>query len=156
MLAMTGAGSGIGQASTRFLRSFSSVSVFSTFRPTGERLVYYAGPVETSLSTIDVDRMYAKAVDGTQVLSSTTLLRGRISPAGTRFFSRARLRGVAPTRRICSLMPRTGGAESQIPGAVEDLVILRGLPMAPGACICTNRIRKNPPDGTRHGRVQHA
>jgi serine/threonine protein kinase len=89
--------------------------------PDGERLVYAAGPVETSLSTIDVDRTQPRRLAATQVLSSTTLLRGRISPAGDKIL----LARDAPQRGAhasqFSLIPRNGGAESQIPGAVENL-----------------------------------
>jgi hypothetical protein len=89
--------------------------------PDGERLVYSAGPVETLLSTIDVNRTQPRRLATTQVLSSTTLLRGRISPAGDKIL----LARDAPQRGAhasqFSLIPRNGGAESQIPGAVENL-----------------------------------
>jgi len=89
--------------------------------PDGERLVYSAGPAETSLTTIAVDRA-SQRLAATQVLSSTTLLRGRISPAGDKIFlARDAPRGGAHTSQF-SLIPRTGGAESQLPGAVENLL----------------------------------
>jgi Tol biopolymer transport system component len=90
--------------------------------PDGERLVYAAGPAETSLSTIDVDRTPSGRLAATHVLSSTTLLRGRISPAGDRIFlARVASRGGVHASQF-SLIPRNGGAESQIPGAVENLL----------------------------------
>jgi serine/threonine protein kinase len=90
--------------------------------PDGERLVYSAGPTETSLSTIDVNTTQQKRLAATQVLSSTTLLRGRISPAGDKIFlARDAPRGGAYASEF-SLIPRNGGVESQIPGAVETLL----------------------------------
>ena len=90
--------------------------------PDGERLVYAAGPVETSLSTIDVDRPPSGRLAATHVLSSTTLLRGRISPAGDRIFlARVASRGGVHASQF-SLIPRNGGAESQVPGAVGNLL----------------------------------
>ncbi|HEV7388643.1 MAG TPA: hypothetical protein VGN73_08530, partial [Gemmatimonadaceae bacterium] len=90
--------------------------------PDGERLVYYAGPVETSLSTIDVGRTPPTQLPPARVLSSTTLLRGRISPPGDKIFlARDATRGGAHASQF-SLIPRNGGAESQIPGAVENLL----------------------------------
>jgi hypothetical protein len=91
----------------------------------GERLVYSAGPIETTLSTIDVDRNRFAA---TRLLSSTTLLRGRISPDGDRIFlARDAPRSGAHASQF-SLMSRTGGAESQIPGAVENLLDFQWSP----------------------------
>ena len=88
----------------------------------GEALVYSAGPVETSLSTIEVDRTPPRPLAPKQLLSPTTLLRGRISPLGDRIFlARAAPRGGAHASQF-SIIPRTGGAESQIPGAVENLL----------------------------------
>jgi len=96
--------------------------------PDGEQLLYSAGPVETSLSTIDVERTSTGRLSATQVLSSTTLLRGRISPTGDRIF----LARDAPHRGSnasqFSLIPRDGGVESQIPGAVENFVDLEWTP----------------------------
>jgi serine/threonine protein kinase/Tol biopolymer transport system component len=95
---------------------------FFDLSPDAERLVYSGGPVETSLSTIDVDRAQPRRLAATHVLSSTTLLRGRISPAGDKFFlARDAPRGGAHASQF-SLIPRNGGAESQIPGAVENLL----------------------------------
>ena len=90
--------------------------------PNGKWLVYYGGPVESSLSTIDIDGTPAGRLAATQVSSSTTLLRGRISRAGDRILlARAAPRGGAHASQF-SLMPRAGGAESPIPGAVENLL----------------------------------
>ena len=89
----------------------------------GERLVYYGGPVETSLSIIDVGRSPLRRLAPTQVLpSTTTLLRGRISPAGDKILlARAAPRGGAHASQF-SLIPRSGSGESQIRGAVENLL----------------------------------
>ena len=101
---------------------------FFDISPDGERLVYYAGPVETSLSMIDVDRSPSRRLTATPVLSSTTLLRGRISPAGDKIFlAREALRGGAHASQF-SIIPRNGGAESQIPGVVEYLLDLQWSP----------------------------
>jgi hypothetical protein len=95
---------------------------FFDISPDAERLVYFAGPVETSLSTIDVDRTLPRRLEAIPLLSSTTLLRGRISPGGDRIFlARDARRGGANASQF-SLVPRSGGAESQIPGAVENLL----------------------------------
>jgi hypothetical protein len=89
--------------------------------PDGEMLVYAAGPVETSLSTIDVARTPPRPLVATRVLMSTTRLRGRISPAGDKIFlARDAPRSGAHASQF-SLVPRTGGAESPIPGVVEYL-----------------------------------
>jgi serine/threonine protein kinase len=90
--------------------------------PDGERLVYSAGPVETSLSTIDVDRTPPGRLPVTQVLSSTALLRGRISPAGDKIFLARDAPQHGAQASQFSLIPRNGGEESQIPGAVENLL----------------------------------
>jgi dipeptidyl aminopeptidase/acylaminoacyl peptidase len=89
--------------------------------PDGEALVYSAGPVETSLSAIDVGTP-PQLLAATQILSSTTRLRGRISPVGDKIFlARDVPRGGAHASRF-SLISRNGGAESQIPGAVDNLL----------------------------------
>ena len=88
----------------------------------GERLVHVAGPVETWFSTIHVDRSASPRLAVTHLPSSTTLLRGRISPAGDKILlAREAPRAGAHASQL-SLMSRTGGAESQIPGAVENLL----------------------------------
>jgi len=88
----------------------------------GERLVLSAGLVETSLSTIDLDRTSPKRLAATQVLSSTTFLRGQISPAGDRLLlARDAARSGAHGSQF-SILPRNGGPESQIPGVVENLL----------------------------------
>jgi serine/threonine protein kinase len=88
----------------------------------GERLVYSAGPVETSISMIRVDRTSSARLVVTQVLSSTTLLRGRISPAGDRIFLARDAPQSGDHASQFSLIARNGGEESQIPGAVENLL----------------------------------
>jgi dipeptidyl aminopeptidase/acylaminoacyl peptidase len=90
--------------------------------PDAERLVHYAGSVETTLSTIDVGPTPPTRLPATQVLSSTTRLRGRISPAGDRIvLARDAARGGAHASQF-SLIARNGGAESQLPVAAENLL----------------------------------
>jgi serine/threonine protein kinase len=89
----------------------------------GERLVYSSGPVETSLTTIDVDRTASTRLAVTpESFSTTTRLRGRLSPAGDQIL----LARDAPRAGVhasqFSIRPRNGGSESQIPGAVENLL----------------------------------
>lgn len=94
----------------------------------GERLVYSDGPMETSLSTIDIDRIPPGRLAATQVLSSTTLLWAQISPAGDRILvARDVPRGGGHARQF-SLIPRNGGAESHIPGAVENFLDFQWSP----------------------------
>ncbi len=88
----------------------------------GERLLYFAGPVETSLSTIDVGRTSPARLPATQVLSSTTRLRGQISPSGDKIFLARDAPRAGGHASQFSLIPRDGSAESQIPGAVENLI----------------------------------
>ena len=88
----------------------------------GERLVYYGGPVETSVATLDIDRTSPWRPATKPILSATTRMSGRISPAGDRvLLARDTPRGGEQASQF-SLMPRTGGAERQIPGAVADLL----------------------------------
>jgi hypothetical protein len=90
--------------------------------PDAERLVHYAGSVETSLSTIDVGPTPPTRLPVTQVLSSTTRLRGRMSPAGDRILlARDAARGGAHASQF-SLIPRNGGAETELPVAAENLL----------------------------------
>ena len=94
----------------------------------GERLVYFGGPIEAALSTIDIEPGAPAELTATQRLSSTATLRGRISPAGDRILlARDARRGGARTSQL-SLVPRTGGAESQIPGVVENLLDFQWSP----------------------------
>ena len=95
----------------------------------GEALVYSAGPVETSLSTIDVDRTLPRRLAASHLWSSTTVLKGRISPSGDRIFlARDVPRGGGYASQL-SLIPRNGGgAESQLPGAVENLLDFQWSP----------------------------
>jgi hypothetical protein len=123
--------------------------------PDGERLIYSAGPVEISLSTIEVDRTPPRRLAANQVLSSTILLRGRISPAGDKILlARDAPHGGAYASQF-SLVPRNGGAETQIPGAVENLQDFQWSP--DGARIMylhgigENKIRLMERDTTGHG-----
>jgi Tol biopolymer transport system component len=96
--------------------------------PDGERLVYFGGPVEAALSTIDIEPGAQAGLTATQHLSSTASLRGRISPAGDRILlARDTRRGGAHASQL-SLVPRTGGTESQIPGVVENLLDVQWSP----------------------------
>ena len=96
--------------------------------PDGERLVYFGGPVEAALSTIDIEPGAQPGLTATQRLSATALLRGRISPAGDRILlARDARRGGTHASQL-SLVSRTGGTESLIPGAVENLVDFQWSP----------------------------
>jgi dipeptidyl aminopeptidase/acylaminoacyl peptidase len=96
--------------------------------PDGERLLYSGGPAETSLSTVDLDRTPLGRLAATQLLSSTTLLRGRIAPAGDKILlARDIPRGQGHTTQF-SLIPRSGGAESLIAGGVENLLDFQWSP----------------------------
>jgi dipeptidyl aminopeptidase/acylaminoacyl peptidase len=96
--------------------------------PDAERLVHYAGSVETTLSTIDVGPTPPTRLPATQVLSSTTRLRGRISPAGDRIaLARDAARGGAHASQL-SLIARNGGAELQLPVAAENLLDFQWSP----------------------------
>jgi hypothetical protein len=100
--------------------------------PDGERLTYSTGPVETSVSVIDVDRTTPGLLAATPVLSSTTFLRGRLSPNGDRILlARAAQRAGSQAWQF-SFVPRSGGAETQIPGAVEDLLDFQWSPDGAG------------------------
>ena len=96
--------------------------------PDGERLIYFAGSVETSLSTIDVGPTQPARLPATHVLSSTTRLRGRISPMGDRILlARDAARGGAHVSQF-SLIASNGGAESQLPVAAENLLDFQWSP----------------------------
>jgi hypothetical protein len=96
--------------------------------PDGERLLYSGGPAETSVSTIDLDRTPSGRLAATPLLSSTTLLRGRISPAGDKILLARKIpRGRGHTSQF-SVIPRNGGAESLIPGGVNNLLDFQWSP----------------------------
>ena len=96
--------------------------------PDGERLVYFGGPVDAALSTIDIEPGAKAGLTATQRLSATALLRGRISPSGDRILlARDTRRGGVPASQL-SLVSRTGGTEAQIPGSVENLLDLQWSP----------------------------
>lgn len=123
--------------------------------PDGERLLYSGGPTETSLSTVDLDRTPPGRLAATQLLSSTTLLRGRISPGGDKILlARDIPRGQRHISQF-SLIPRNGGAESLIPGGVKDLLDFQWSP--DGARIMylhgigRNRVRVMETDTTGRG-----
>lgn len=98
----------------------------------GERLVYYAGPVESSLSTIEVDRTRTKLLAATPVLSSTTLLRGRMSSAGDKILvARDVPRGDGHASQF-SIIRQNGGDETRIAGVVENLLDFEWSPRGAG------------------------
>jgi dipeptidyl aminopeptidase/acylaminoacyl peptidase len=72
---------------------------------------------------IDVGTIAPSRLAATQILpSTTTLLRGRISPAGDKvFLARDAPRAGSHASQL-SIIPSTGGAESPIQGAVENLL----------------------------------
>jgi hypothetical protein len=88
----------------------------------GERLIYYSGPVETSVATIDLDQQSRRLVGATEVISATTRLRGRLSPTSDRLLLARDAPGGGVHASQFSMIPRTGGSEVQIPGTVEQLV----------------------------------
>ncbi|MEO7503340.1 MAG: protein kinase [Gemmatimonadaceae bacterium] len=88
----------------------------------GERLVYSAGPVEGTLWTIDTRRTKAGRFAATQALSTTTRLKALISPSGDRIVV---VRAIpTPDGNVSdfSIIPRNGGAESQITRGVPNLL----------------------------------
>ncbi len=128
MLSMDVTASGIEPGVDTILSAIELRDGIFEISPDAERLVYSAGLVESSLSTIDVDRTPATRLAATQVLSSTTLLRGRISPAGDKIFLARDIPRPDGHASQFSLIPRNGGTESQIPGAVENLLDLQWSP----------------------------
>ena len=88
----------------------------------GERLVYYSGPVETAVGTIDIDRRTSRLGGATEVLSATTRLRGRLSPTSDRVLLARAAPRVSRHASQFSMIALTGGSEGQIPGGVEQLV----------------------------------
>ena len=90
--------------------------------PDGERLVHSPGTVETTVRVIDTRRTTGGRFDATQVLSSTTLLRGLISPAGDRIVVAREIPMGDGRASDFSILPRDGGAESRIVRGVRDLL----------------------------------
>ena len=98
----------------------------------GERLVYYGGPVETSVVAFDLDPTSQWRTSTKPIVSATTRLSGRVSPEGDRLLlARDTPRGGAPGSQF-SLVARTGGAERQIPGVVADLLDFEWTPDGSG------------------------
>jgi len=90
--------------------------------PDGERLIYHAGPVEGTFWTIDTGRKKEGRFSATQVLSATTRLEGLISPAGDKIVV-TRDSPTSGTRASdFSILPRVGGAESQLVRGVPNLL----------------------------------
>jgi Tol biopolymer transport system component len=90
----------------------------------GERLVHSAGPVEGTLWTIDTHPTKEGRFAATQVLSATTYLRGLISPAGDRIVVAREIPTRGGRAADFSILPRDGGAESQIVRGVPNLLDL--------------------------------
>jgi hypothetical protein len=88
----------------------------------GERLVHSAGPVEGSLWTIDTRRSKEKRFAATLRLPSTTFMRGLISPAGDRIVVARDIPTRGGRTSDFSILPRDGGAESQIAHKVASLL----------------------------------
>jgi hypothetical protein len=95
---------------------FSSVQMGDgTFEisPDGRLLAYAAGPIESSLWITDLDRKSTKGFAASQVLSSTTLLRGRISTIGDKVFVAREIPKADGRASQLSIVSRDGGAERQ-------------------------------------------
>jgi hypothetical protein len=90
----------------------------------GERLVHSAGPVEGTLWTIDTRPTKEGRFAATQVLSATTYLRGLISPVGDRIVVAREIPTSWGRAADFSILPRDGGAESQIVRGVPNLLDL--------------------------------
>jgi Tol biopolymer transport system component len=90
--------------------------------PDGERLVHSPGSVETTVWAIDTRRTEEGRFAATRVLSSTTLLRGVISPAGDRIFVVREMPTSEGRVSDFSILPRDGGAERRIARGIRDLL----------------------------------
>jgi Tol biopolymer transport system component len=90
--------------------------------PDGERLIYSAGPVEGTLWTIDARRTKEGRFAATQMLSSTTRLSALISPGGDRIVVARDIPTSGGRASDFSILPRDGGAESQIMRGVPNLL----------------------------------
>ena len=90
----------------------------------GERLVHSAGPEEGTLWTIDTRPTKEGRFAATQLLSATTYLRGLISPAGDRIVVAREIPTSEGRAADLSILPRGGGAESQIVRGVPNLLDL--------------------------------
>ncbi len=88
----------------------------------GERLLHSAGPIESTLWTIGTRRTTEGRFAATQVLSSTTFLRGLISPAGDRIVVAREVPMSGGRASDFSILPREGGAESRIASGVANLL----------------------------------
>ena len=90
----------------------------------GERLLYYTGPVESELSTIDVDPASRKPLAVTpHVLSSTTRVRGRLSPVADKILLARDIPRDHGHASQFSVIGRTGGEESLIAGPPVENVL---------------------------------
>jgi Tol biopolymer transport system component len=106
---------------TVFSRLQTSDGMFD-ISPDGERLVHSPGSVETIVSAIDTRPTKEGHLTATPVLSSTTLLRGLISPAGDRIVVVREIPTSDGRASNFSILPRDGGAESQIAREIKNLL----------------------------------
>jgi len=90
--------------------------------PDGERLIYFAGPVEGTFWTIDTRRKKEGRLNATRVLSSTTRLSGLISPVGDKIVVARDIPTSESRTSDFSILPRDGGAESQLVRGVPNLL----------------------------------
>jgi hypothetical protein len=88
----------------------------------GERLLHSPGSVETTVWAIDTRRVKGGHFAATQVLSSTTLLRGVISPGGDRIVVAREMPTSDGRASDFSILPRDGGAESTIARGIRNLL----------------------------------
>jgi hypothetical protein len=88
----------------------------------GERLVHSPGSVETTVWAIDTRRAKEGRFAATRVLSSTTLLRGLISPGGDRIVVAREIPTNDGRASDFSILPRDGGAESTIARGIRNLL----------------------------------
>ena len=90
--------------------------------PDGERLIYFAGPEEGTFWAIDTRQKKAGRFAATKVLSSTTRLSGLISPSGDKIVVARDIPTSGNRASDFSILPRDGGAESQLVRRVPNLL----------------------------------
>jgi len=90
----------------------------------GERFLYYTGPVESELSTIDVDPASAKRLVVTpRPPGWTTLVRGRFSPVADKILLASDIPRDYGHASQFSVIGRTGGEESPVAGPPVENVL---------------------------------
>jgi Tol biopolymer transport system component len=113
--------SGIGVHIDTVLAGLQSGDGVFDVSPDGERLVSSPGSIDAVLSRIDARGPKGGRFASTQLLSSTTLVRGLISPAGDRVVVAREIPTKEGLASNFSILPRDGGAESQIARDVPNL-----------------------------------